>query len=547
MLLGSSSGSDPWLLRHFRFDELGLRSFHKLHVRNAGGVPTADKIPVHFLLSSDALYRSSIAESKAIELRRRLDYLLPQSAGARLVRLFHRYVFEMLPIVSRTAMGLASQDDLPRPDILTETPTHLLAALYGSAIPFAHQDDHLVALLTCDHINLDEVWAICYASMQEEICKPHLHVLQAAILYLHRNHESPRQSAFTDTASIWPFMGTVVGLSHNLGLQLECRMMGLPAQEKRLRRRLWWAAFIQDKFLSLHTGRPPYIRKDEWDVGELDDFDFLPWNQTNASKASPFRDLARLSLIAETLQADLYSLKSCQKLAENLPDSIQAARPIFDALHQWRASVPIPESFHESRVLINENQNSYPACISLSKLSLVAYTWRALLRPTVRSAPPPQIIDVDAEPQTFPDTGFLFEDLSWNFSDFPELELQLEDGAPDSSATVKELYQAAQTWAETLVKFTVCLTSSDLSQFWYSWSKFSLVVASNFLMLLLVQAPSAESGVRARELLERWRQVIKDHAKMSPLFLLTATELGQVYEAGITETFCLPSHVQGIL
>ncbi|KAF5496809.1 putative transcriptional regulatory protein [Colletotrichum siamense] len=547
MLLGSSSGSDPWLLRHFRFDELGLRSFHKLHVRNAGGVPTADKIPVHFLLSSDALYRSSIAEAKAMELRRRLEYLVPQSTGARLVRLFHRYVFEMLPIVSRTAMRLTSQDALPQPVILTETPTHLLAALYGSAIPFAHQDDHLVALSACDPINLDDVWEICYASLQEEFCKPHLHVLQAAILYLHRTHESPRQSAFTDTSSIWPFMGTVAGLAHNLGLHLECRMMGLPAQEKRLRRRLWWAVFIQDKFLSLHTGRPPYIRKDEWDVGELDDFDFLPWNQTNASKASPFRDMARLSLIAETLQADLYSLKSCQKLAENLPDSIQAARPIFDALHQWRASVPIPESFHESRVLINENQNSYPACISLSYLSLVAYTWRALLRPTVRSAPPPQIIDVDAEPQTFPDTGFLFEDLSWNFSDFPELELQLEDGAPDSSATIKELYQAAQTWAETLVKFTVCLTSSEFGQFWYSWSRFGLVVASNFLLLLLVQAPNAESSVRVRELLEIWRQLVKDHAKVSPLFLLTAKEMGQVYQTGIADMFCIPSHVQAIL
>lgn len=202
-------------------------------------------------------------------------------------------------------MVLSSQDALPQPDILTETPTHLLAALYGSAIPFAHQDDHLVALLTCDHINLDDVWAICHESIQDQILKPHLHVLQAAILYLHRSHENPRQSAITDTSSIWPFMGTVVGLAHNLGLHLECRMMGLPAQEKRLRRRLWWAVFIQDKFLSLHTGRPPYIRKDEWDVGELDDFDFLPWNQTNASKASPFRDMARLSLIAETLQADL--------------------------------------------------------------------------------------------------------------------------------------------------------------------------------------------------------------------------------------------------
>ncbi|KAH0425831.1 hypothetical protein CcaCcLH18_10700 [Colletotrichum camelliae] len=243
--------------------------------------------------------------------------------------------------------------------------------------------------------------------------------------------------------------------------------MGLPAQEKRLRRRLWWAVFIQDKFSSLHTGRPPYLRKDEWDVGELDDFDFLPWNETDASKASPFRDMARLALIAETLQADLYSLKSCQKLAENLPDSIQAARPIFDALHQWRASVPISESPRESRFSINESSDPYPACISLAYLTLVAYTWRALLRPTVRSAPPPQIIDVDAEPQPFPDTGFLFEDLSWSFSDFPELELQLEDGALDSSATIKELYQAAQIWAETLVKSTVYLTSSDFSQFWY--------------------------------------------------------------------------------
>ncbi|KAF4883250.1 putative transcriptional regulatory protein [Colletotrichum fructicola] len=547
MLLGSSSGSDPWLLRHFRFDELGLRSFHKLHIRNAGGVPTADKIPVHFLLSSDDLYQSSTAGLKAVELRRRLDYLVPQSAGARLVRLFHKYVFKMLPVVSRTAMRLTSQDDLPQPDILTETPTHLLAALYGSAIPFAHQDDHLVALSACDPVNLDDVWEICYASLQEEFCKPHLHVLQAAILYLHRTHESPRHSAFTDTASIWPFMGTVAGLAHNLGLHLECRMMGLPAQEKRLRRRLWWAVFIQDKFLSLHTGRSPYIRNDEWDVDELDNFDFLPWNETDASRASPFQDLARLSLIAERLQADLYSLKSCQKLAENLPDSIQAARPIFDALHQWRASVPIPETSPESRISLNENQDPYPACISLAYLTLVAYIWRALLRPTVRSAPPPQIIDVDAEPQTFPDTGFLFEDLSWNFSDFPELELQLEDGAPDSSATIKELHQAAQTWAETLVKFTLSLTSSDFSQFWYSWSKFSLVVASNFFMLLLIQAPNAESGVRAREFLQRWRQVVKDHARASPLFLLTATELSQVYQTGIAETFCLPSHVQGIL
>ena len=90
LLLGGSSESDPWLLRHCRFDELGLRAFHKLRFRNAGGVPTRDKIPVHFLVSANELCDVAAAETRvaeARELRDELDMLLPPPYGARLVRL----------------------------------------------------------------------------------------------------------------------------------------------------------------------------------------------------------------------------------------------------------------------------------------------------------------------------------------------------------------------------------------------------------------------------------------------------------------------------
>lgn len=53
MLLGASSESDPWLLRHCHIDQLGLRSVHKMYFRNAGGVPTTDKIPIHFIVSDN--------------------------------------------------------------------------------------------------------------------------------------------------------------------------------------------------------------------------------------------------------------------------------------------------------------------------------------------------------------------------------------------------------------------------------------------------------------------------------------------------------------
>lgn len=89
-LLGGSAESDPWLLRHCRFDELGLRSFHKVHYRHAGGVPTRDKIPVHFLVSADELSEPFASETRfhdTKELWSELDSLVPVVYGARLVRL----------------------------------------------------------------------------------------------------------------------------------------------------------------------------------------------------------------------------------------------------------------------------------------------------------------------------------------------------------------------------------------------------------------------------------------------------------------------------
>lgn len=98
-------------------------------------------------------------------------------------------------------------------------------------------------------------------------------------------------------------MGSVVGLAYNLGLHLECKMMGIPTKEKRLRRRLWWAVFVEDKFMSLLMGRPPYIRKDEWDVGKLDQPDFYPYSAEQTSSA--FQDIASLALTADFLQESL--------------------------------------------------------------------------------------------------------------------------------------------------------------------------------------------------------------------------------------------------
>ena len=78
-------------------------------------------------------------------------------------------------------------------------------------------------------------------------------------------------------------------------------------------------------------------------------------------------------------------------------------------------------------------------------------------------------------------------------------------------------------------------------------SRISFAVVSNFLMVLLVQAPSSENALKAKQMLENWRCVLRDQSKAFPLLLLAMTRLNGFYWAGLSETFCLPQHVQEVL
>lgn len=212
-------------------------------------------------------------------------------------------------MISQSQLGIKETRGTPDVHLLATIPTHLLAAIYGSALPYASNDDYLALLYAYEKPPPGKIWRIVYELFYDEIHVPHLSLLQASLLYIHKGFEDDQRSASSDTPFIWSFIGSVVGLAHSLGLHLECSMFGIPAQEKRLRRRLWWAVYIEDKFMSLLMGRPPYIRQDEWDVSELQDSDFDVYSFLSEPPPSsthiPFRYMARLALIAESIQQSL--------------------------------------------------------------------------------------------------------------------------------------------------------------------------------------------------------------------------------------------------
>ncbi|EMT69639.1 Urease [Fusarium odoratissimum] len=424
ILLGASSESDPWLLRHCQFDEYGLRSFYGLQFRNIGGVPNRQKIPVHFIVRQD--------ETDVIDasLRARLNELIPVSWGLRLIRL---------------------------------------------------NDDHLSIVDMHNQLPLEAVWRLVHESLQVEIRHPQLCVLQAGLFYLHGIGQDHQPLSTAPDAFKWSWLGSLVGMAHNLGLHLETRMCAIPTEEKQLRARLWWALYTEDKWLSLLMGRPPYISEDEWDVSPLEESDFsvpisVPFADViHAELTRPFRDMSRLSAIASLVQSSFYSLKASQKLSENLSLSIQIAQPIFEQLSLWRASVLAPESptITSNNGMLNDKA-SYPATILVAHATLVTYVWRALLRPIVPSALPPLIVDDQqlAEASLFMELQpHDIENLCWDLPDLSHLELPLRstvDGTGSHGAVTQNLHQSSLAWATSLSSLVKNLSPARFHEFWYS-------------------------------------------------------------------------------
>ena len=184
----------------------------------------------------------------------------------------------------------------------------------------------------------------------QEIHTPHLSVLQAYLLYLQRLPVGS-QSALADSPFWWSCLGSTVGLASSLGLHLEPRPWGIPAWEKRLRRRLWWAVYVEDKWRSLLIGRPPFVDREEWDVQILDENDFVIDGQDESlENGATFRSFTKLAIIADDIHQTFYTLRASQRMCEDFRISINAARPIREELQAWYAS--LPESLRKNTKMI---------------------------------------------------------------------------------------------------------------------------------------------------------------------------------------------------
>lgn len=102
---------------------------------------------------------------------------------------------------------------------------------------------------------------------------------QSCLLLLQRLNDD---RYIMDTVFRWSLQGWTVSLVQGLGLSADCSNWGgLSSWEKRLRRRLWWAVYVADKWSFVSAGLSSHIKNEDFDVMPLTIRDFESVKQDN--------------------------------------------------------------------------------------------------------------------------------------------------------------------------------------------------------------------------------------------------------------------------
>ncbi|PYI19549.1 hypothetical protein BO99DRAFT_332864, partial [Aspergillus violaceofuscus CBS 115571] len=195
----------------------------------------------------------------------------------------------------------------------------------------------------------------------------------------------------------WALSGMGYQMIIDLGCHLECPATSrASAIEQEMKKRVYWGAFVSDKFQSLFLGRPPAMREtsgnvsrefldtfeelDEWKP-YIDPLEHLPSAVPQAYPGRPtyaistFQVLLQLCMIAGDVVDAFYSVRSSSQPETTL---LKIKDRIATQLHQWQDTLPASLRFEPGLDATRPPHQLTPHALHWT---LVILTEQAFLRP----------------------------------------------------------------------------------------------------------------------------------------------------------------------
>jgi hypothetical protein len=117
--------------------------------------------------------------------------------------------------------------------------------------------------------------------------------------------------------SLWSDIGSLVGMAHDLGLNLDPTAWSLTPSDSNRRIRIWWALYIQDKWSALGLGRPSYLNEEHCNVPlpTVENFSHTSLHNQPLSltPAIQFVAMAHLTAILSDILNTFYTLRAMER------------------------------------------------------------------------------------------------------------------------------------------------------------------------------------------------------------------------------------------
>ena len=358
---------------------------------NGTNINAGEDKPIVFMLIDHNLhsrYEPRVDQDTLRQAESELNDMCSDDIAARLVKLYFKYVYPYWPVLSRTVMFSGEPSFEVK---VASLPLSLKAALYATGLPFMVFDDVLAAQLDLQKISASNLYRICWLAITQETHHPHLSTLQSCLLLLQRANDD---RYVMDSPFRWSLLAWTITLAQGLGLSTDCsNWLGIPSWERRLRRRLWWAVFVMDKWSFPSAGLATHIKQEDYDTQPLtaNDFDFpVPADDSPREASSGdfaghpedshFYHLVELSRIVSDIHDAFFTIRAANSTRHNFSKTISLARPLRSRLQVWKESFSIfmTRRQDESRRQIRLDGNF---SLSLAYIISVMILFRAMLRP----------------------------------------------------------------------------------------------------------------------------------------------------------------------
>ena len=229
----------------------------------------------------------------------------------QLLTTYFEVIHTSYPLLDPSRFTKGNEIDLP-----------LLAAMYGLSIPFCPAAKDTTPAPLQDYVS---------RALSTECRAPRLETIETALLFIQRYPEAHRTPPLP---GLCPEIGTLVGMAHDLGLNIDPSGWNLPPTDRSRRKRLWWLVYIVDKWAALGLGRPSYIHDDGFTV-PLPNLEDLPATMITGAvlprtSSRMFVAMAALTQILSAVLSTFYATKPAENLGASTAGEIGRLGAYFD-------------------------------------------------------------------------------------------------------------------------------------------------------------------------------------------------------------------------